>query len=53
MDFDVRHGYTNGEKRIFFEMDQPTAWEFAKRIGEVVNAPKSMLDEIYEEIYGE
>jgi hypothetical protein len=51
MDFQVIRHERNGEPRIYFDMDLDTAWLFAQRIGEVVNAPQSMLDEIREEIY--
>ena len=48
MDYSI---YTEGD-RVFFEMDKDTAWIFAQRIGEVVNAPSTMLEAVREEIYG-
>lgn len=48
MDYSV---YTEGD-RVFFEMDKDTAWVFAQKIGEVVNAPAKVLKAIKEEIYG-
>lgn len=48
MDYSV---YTEGD-RVFFEMDKDTAWMFAQKIGEVVNADAKMLNAIKGEIYG-
>ena len=53
MDFQIRHGFTNGEERIFFDMDKPTAWAFAKRMGEVVGVSDEEMKAVYEEIYSE
>jgi hypothetical protein len=48
MDYTV---YTEGD-RVFFSMDKDTAWIFAQRIAEVIDAPADLLDSIKEEIYG-
>jgi hypothetical protein len=52
MDFSIKHGWTNGEERIFFDMDHDTAWAFALRMGEALGVSKIELAEVYEEIYG-
>ena len=52
MDLEIRHGFTNGEERIFFDMDHATAWAFAQRMGEAVGASDEEMAEVYEEIYG-
>ena len=48
MDFSI---YSKGD-RFFFEMDKDTAWLFAQRIAEVIEAPDDLLDAVREEIYG-
>lgn len=48
MDYSI---YTEGD-RVFFEMDKDTAWLFAQRMGEVIEAPADLLEAVKEEIYG-
>lgn len=48
MDYSI---YTEGD-RVFFEMDKDTAWVFAQRMGEVIEAPAELLEAVKEEIYG-
>ena len=48
MDYSI---YTQGD-RVFFEMDKDTAWVFAQRMAEVVEAPADLLEAVREEIYG-
>lgn len=48
MDYSV---YIEGD-RVFFEMDKDTAWLFAQRISEVIDAPADVLEAVKEEIYG-
>lgn len=50
MDYDYSI-YRQGE-RVFIEMDRDTAWVFAKRMADVIDAPSEMLDAVKEEIYG-
>lgn len=48
MDYSI---YSEGD-RVFIEMDKDTAWVFAQRMAEVVEAPAEMLEAVKEEIYG-
>lgn len=48
MDYSI---YSEGD-RVFFEMDKDTAWIFAKRMAEVVEAPADLLEAVKAEIYG-
>jgi hypothetical protein len=50
MDFEIRQG-DNG--RIIFDLDRPTAWAFAKRMGEVVGVSDEEMKAVYGEIYSE
>jgi len=52
MDLEIRHGFTNGEERIFFDMDKDTAWALAQVVGDLMGIAEAELAEVYEEIYG-
>ena len=52
MDLEIRHGFTNGEERILFDMDHDTAWALAQVVGDLLGISESELAEVYEEIYG-
>jgi hypothetical protein len=51
MDFQVLRHERDGQPRIYFDMDLDTAWEFARRIGDVVGADEAEMAAIREEIY--
>jgi hypothetical protein len=51
MDFQVIRTESNGKSRIYFDMDLDTAWEFARRIGDVIGASDEEMAAIREEIY--
>ena len=51
MDFQVVRHERDGEPRIYFDMDLDTAWEFARRIGDVIGADESEMAAVYGEIY--
>jgi hypothetical protein len=51
MDFQVVRHERDGQHRIYFDMDLDTAWEFARRIGDVVGADEAEMAAIRDEIY--